>query len=982
MPQENAIGKFLSKLEKLRQRTSRFRRVALHVHSPDSWDWNCRGDKAANEKSQFLKDGGEQEFLRHLRTHFDLVAITDHMKSGYAARLSNSCRGEKDFAVLPGMEVNFLPEAALSVARLHLLTIMPEGTSVEAVSRTFAKIDGIPDDDKRTGQEEVKGCALKEWIQRIKHENGICIAAHVNASQGIRRHFRQTGKSVIKLMTDDPDEQNAQERDLSDELKEYLLDAGFAAIEVTHGADQRHYRWESQSKGRQSAIPVTLQLDAHCVEDLNRPERTTHIKMTNVGFKGLCSALNFPETRVRFPNDLPVSPSPQLLGLELVGNEASLFGHETIAFAENLNCIIGPRGAGKSTIVEAIRYLFGYNRTLGELDVANRLSDRIRGMQQANLSGCLIRAAYRTIAGDTRILESTFDSREDYATKVYTASGEPVDIVDIEATGDYPLRLFGWSEIETLGRDKGRQRDLLDRLVPELSHAKSERSEIRSKLRENRESVSVIIASLSSILDKEGGIIRRYSEYKSEFEKINTPEVKTQFEELDSANLKLAVFQLMRKNVDNLRSKAKDLDIQALRDGIAELLEDAPDAIQQWWPTDASKALALVDAEAEITKHVSAILRVLDNTEALVRNQIDETKKEVEAIEQTIRSSFADDSDMRKIADLRANAERRLRQAGAVRSEYSKEWERLFGALKARKSLTDQLAKLHDEIAGIRVRNNEKIEATLNEQFSDGVKVSLSFRPGGDRSAFIEALGQNRVAQAFSSRYKVRRIPEILAEVFNPITLVQKLVHQEEAAFAGARLTDDGAVPISPEEAKKGVSDWKCWDNDEGASVKALTSNGETLKRLLRLQEVEWDDEESILLDGRPVGELSPGQRSSAMLPLIALAEPTPLVIDQPEDNLDNRLIGQVLAGILATLKERRQIIVCTHNPNIVVSGDAEQVVVLNALSDCEATVEKHGSIDNDDIVQSVIDIMEGGREAFRVRQRRYGMELPASLSS
>lgn len=90
-------------------------------------------------------------------------------------------------------------------------------------------------------------------------------------------------------------------------------------------------------------------------------------------------------------------------------------------------------------------------------------------------------------------------------------------------------------------------------------------------------------------------------------------------------------------------------------------------------------------------------------------------------------------------------------------------------------------------------------------------------------------------------------------------------------------------------------------------------------------------------------------------------------------------LIGPVLADILASLKEKRQIIVCAHNPNIVVSGDAEQVIVLNAVSDRKAKVEKHGSIDNADIVQSVIDIMEGGKDAFRVRQQQYGIEPPAT---
>jgi ATPase subunit of ABC transporter with duplicated ATPase domains len=182
----------------------------------------------------------------------------------------------------------------------------------------------------------------------------------------------------------------------------------------------------------------------------------------------------------------------------------------------------------------------------------------------------------------------------------------------------------------------------------------------------------------------------------------------------------------------------------------------------------------------------------------------------------------------------------------------------------------------------------------------------------------------------------------------------------------------DTTVQITSAEAKKAVETYNLWMREESADVDGLVENGERLQNLMKIEEIEWDDEVSILLNDRPVSNLSPGQRSSAMLPLIALSETTPLVIDQPEDNLDNKLIGKVLTDILAALKEKRQIIVCTHNPNIVVSGDAEQVIVLNAISDRKAEVVGHGSIDNENIIHSVIEIMEGGAEAFRARRLRY----------
>lgn len=116
---------------------------------------------------------------------------------------------------------------------------------------------------------------------------------------------------------------------------------------------------------------------------------------------------------------------------------------------------------------------------------------------------------------------------------------------------------------------------------------------------------------------------------------------------------------------------------------------------------------------------------------------------------------------------------------------------------------------------------------------------------------------------------------------------------------------------------------------------------------LLELAEQSIDDTVNIRLNDRAVDGLSPGQRSSAMLPLIALAEKGPLIIDQPEDNLDNAMVGETLTRILADLKEQRQIIVTTHNPNIVVGGDAEPVIVLKSEDGHRAAIDITGSIDD-----------------------------------
>lgn len=131
----------------------------------------------------------------------------------------------------------------------------------------------------------------------------------------------------------------------------------------------------------------------------------------------------------------------------------------------------------------------------------------------------------------------------------------------------------------------------------------------------------------------------------------------------------------------------------------------------------------------------------------------------------------------------------------------------------------------------------------------------------------------------------------------------------------------------------------------------------------------------------RELNHLSLGQKCVAILTFIIegseyFGDNRPLIIDQPEDHLDNRYIYDYLVKSLRDCKKHRQIIFSTHNPNIPVCADAEQVLVLNSDGE-QCWVEHCGSIDLKDngreVVSEIQEIMEGGKEAFEVRKRKYG---------
>lgn len=121
------------------------------------------------------------------------------------------------------------------------------------------------------------------------------------------------------------------------------------------------------------------------------------------------------------------------------------------------------------------------------------------------------------------------------------------------------------------------------------------------------------------------------------------------------------------------------------------------------------------------------------------------------------------------------------------------------------------------------------------------------------------------------------------------------------------------------------------------------------------------------------ISQLSLGQQQSVLLSILLLSDSDkPLLIDQPEDNLDSEFIFKTIVGNLRKIKEHRQVIIVTHNPNIAVLGDAELIIPLKSTS-VHSQIISSGSIDNSDTIKLCCNILEGGDSAFKQRKNIYG---------
>lgn len=129
-----------------------------------------------------------------------------------------------------------------------------------------------------------------------------------------------------------------------------------------------------------------------------------------------------------------------------------------------------------------------------------------------------------------------------------------------------------------------------------------------------------------------------------------------------------------------------------------------------------------------------------------------------------------------------------------------------------------------------------------------------------------------------------------------------------------------------------------------------------------------------LMMHNRPLAQLSPGERGALLLVFYLLVDnkDTPIIIDQPEENLDNMTVYRLLGQCINSARDRRQIIFVTHNPNLAVACDADQVIVASHNRHAERITYISGSLEDEDINHAVMDILEGTRPAFENRDSKY----------
>ena len=839
----------------------------------------------------------------------EVLAITDHNNVDGIATF-RSASLNRPVHIFPGFEVS-------SSEGVHLLCLYPPDADDDQLGRYLGEL-GIRDTSPST---ELATKTFAEILEAVDSQGGIAIAAHVTNAGGLFKVL--SGQPRIRAWRD--------KNFLAIQIPGVVEDLPQEIRQIVENRNVDYRRAHAPENG--IALAVVNAKDIVKPEHLDVSSATCWIKMQDVTIDGLRQAFLDPGSRVRLnPKEGRFEPDEHM-EIVTVGWEGGFLDGVAVHLNPNLNVLIGGRGTGKSTVIESIRSALGLN-PIG--DEARKAHDGI--VRQVLRNGTKISLLVRVQCPGVH--EYRIERTIPNPPLVREASGEvlhrtPTDILPrVEA--------YGQHEISELAKSPEKLTRLLDRFVAHdesLAHRKVSVSRDLAKNRSALCDVRAEIESVEELLAALPGLeetLERFQEVGLE-ERLREQSLLVREERvLGSVPQRLAPF---REALDILRRELPiDLAFISRR-----ALEELP-----------GRAI-LSQATGTLTELGGELGRIADSLEqALARadHGVDQVRATWDVRRQRVQAEY--ERILRELQKSRVDGEEFIRLRRQIEG---------LRPLQERLELLRRLEKEHsnqrrtllaewEDVKAAEFRTLDEAARKVSKQLRNRVQVEVT--GAGNREPLFKLLRDEiggRMSEAVES---LRNVSELSLRQF-----VDTCRSGAEALRKTYGITLGQAERLAGGEAEV----------------------------LMRIEELELAPTTAIRLNTAPAEEppawqpledLSTGQKATAVLLLLLLESGAPLIVDQPEDDLDNRFITEGIVPRMREEKQRRQFIFSTHNANIPVLGDAELIVGLSAAGEADsgrarAIPEHTGSIDSRSVRELVEEILEGGREAFETRRRKYG---------
>lgn len=875
-----------------------FKKLDLHTHTPASEDFH--GDV---EPKDIVDEA--------LRKGLDGIAITDHNTGEWIDRVKEAAEGT-ELVVFPGVEITCMG----GERNIHIIALFDSGVDTRYVNAALAGHDLKPDE---LGKPEalVKKTPI-DVIKTIQEEwDGIAVLAHTNSTGGVLCDMKGTQRTKIVrypglLAVEATDFQNEEKR------KQHKR-----VVDLLDGTDPVYRR----KLAVYQASDNPCREGGHCLDGIGT--RCACFKLEHINLEGLRQCFADPDVRIRQDYELKTWKYPQIKQVKVSGG---FLGDQTVEFHSSLNSILGGKGAGKSILIELMR--FGLGQPPDHPDI---LADH-KGKLDVRL-------------GEYEFVEMVFideTGKEFHIKRVYRPlDASSFEDIPYDPAQVMPVLFLSQNEIIKIAENEAEQLGFIDRFFDFRSYKtriqsmESRLGALDKKMAEGLQAFSVVrqleaeIASLEIEVSKLDGALKHPL-----FEKYRFLEQKHLAFEAQSMHI-----QTLSKAVEATRAKVVEIEI--------------PKA-----PTTLSDDPALRRNQDTITRAQQAFekqLTMLTKTLLEYRGDIRKERKAWLPHYERTRQEYEDHvqksgGDYRALARERVKKVRDLEELNKKLAQEQRKKDKVSGISEQREGMLNSLEEVY--------RQYTEERQVKCDKFQSDSAGRLQLRILG--SSNVDEFRQQLLDLKQGSYLRETEIEDICSGIKPQefiISLLRYAALEKREGRQPKHLKDVAEKAKIPLQRMTTLAEFLI----EGIDYEHLLA--------LQYRAVPLDRPEILYNIGdnnfAPLHAISVGQKSIALL-LMALSDgEMPIVIDQPEDSLDIRSIWEDICLKLRKGKERRQFIFTTHSSSVAVASDTDNFIIMEGTA-TQGRVVYSGSMDHEPVGEEVLQHLEGGIESYGRKFMKY----------
>ncbi|QTY27872.1 TrlF family AAA-like ATPase [Flavobacterium sp. CS20] len=867
---------------KIFENGSTWLRADFHLHTKADKEFNYQG-----EDNSFVTDYVSQLSQENV----GIAAITNHNKFDFNEYKALAKKARKqEIYVLPGVELSVNDGAN----GIHCLVIfnpvewLENGTDYinQFITQTFAGKHNYENENGRSNDN------LIETIKKLNafEKDYFIIMAHIEQKSGF---YNELDGGRIQELSNNPlfrkavlGFQKVRTRDVIDKLNLWLDNNLPAFVE---GSDAKNI--EGVGTG-------------NCVNDITQK---TYLKIGAFNFEAIKYTLLDKQFRQEKETTNPVNGY-----IKSISFKGGKLDGSTLHLNHSMNNLIGIRGSGKSSILEAIRYA---------LDIDLNRNQNVDFEYKTNLVNALLGSGGKitSVLVDDQGNEYNAEKILGDRTNIYK-NGELQLGLKPNAIVKKPI-YFGQKDLSQIG-DSLSTEYLISKLIGDRLLTK------KREIEEKNQDVLKLIGELKKIDTKVGrkaDIEAKQAELKLKIQVFKEKEIDKKLEK-----------QISFDKDSNFIKRLEKFE-QRVIDGLNEYVSEYEDSFQSFKAYSSKENTNDIDV---ITQHFEVFENLFREAKSL-SSKLGAENLKLQKMHQDFNVKYE------ALKEEFSKIKREINLPNIEADDYVK-YTKELDLTKAQLSELNKLSNKKKEIETqlkqtlVSLQNlwhnefeivQEEIKKVNDDQ--DAIKIAVDFK--GNKQDFKSYLKEN----LRGSNLRDNNIQAIV-DNYNDLISVYEDLNQPK-------------TKISENLSDVQLNTFREYFN---SNIEAFLT-------------YRIPDKFDIIYRGRPLNEHSLGQRASALIIfLLTLKESDLIIIDQPEDDLDNQTIYNDVIKVLKELKNSSQFIFATHNPNIPVLGDCEQVI--SCKYDANSIQINLGSIDNQFIRNEIVNIMEGGQEAFNNRKRIY----------